>query len=67
MVRICKFSSTKFRKFYLADTKEQFLNNFYPTENPEEDNKVFNYWWLAHLVEVRLDAYLRTKNKRIWR
>ncbi|EAC3992387.1 glycoside hydrolase [Listeria monocytogenes serotype 1/2b] len=50
-------------KFYLADTKEQFLNNFYPTENPEEDNKVFNYWWLAHLVEVRLDAYLRTKKQ----
>ncbi|MBC2008398.1 glycoside hydrolase [Listeria welshimeri] len=50
-------------KFYLADTKEQLLNNFYPTENPEEDNKVFNYWWLAHLVEVRLDAYLRTNKQ----
>ncbi|MBF2641706.1 glycoside hydrolase family 76 protein [Listeria seeligeri] len=50
-------------KFYQADTEEQFLNNFYPIKNIEEDNKVFNYWWLAHLVEVRLDAYLRTKQQ----
>lgn len=50
-------------KFYRAETEEQFLNNFYPSEDLKKDNEVFNYWWLAHLVEVRLDGYLRTKKQ----
>lgn len=48
--------------FYKADDK-QFLNNFYPLQS-EEDNKIFNYWWLAHTVDVRLDAYLRTNDEQ---
>lgn len=45
--------------YYHNEDPSQFLNNVYPLSS-EEDNKVFNYWWIAHLVDVRLDAYLRT-------
>ncbi len=38
----------------------QLLHNGYPTG----DDVVFNYWWLAHLIDVRLDAYLRTGDQR---
>lgn len=48
--------------FYKADDI-QFLNNFYPLES-KDDNKVFNYWWLAHTVDVRLDGYLRTNDEK---
>ena len=34
----------------------QLLHNGHPTG----DDVVFNYWWLAHVIDVRLDAYLRT-------
>lgn len=34
----------------------QFLHNTYPVGNDE----VFNYWWLAHVVDVRIDAWHRT-------
>ncbi|WP_239254095.1 glycoside hydrolase family 76 protein [Listeria ilorinensis] len=47
--------------YFFAADDQQFLNNFYPTDSPE-DNQVFNYWWLAHTVDVRLDAFLRTEN-----
>jgi len=49
--------------FYKAETPEQFVNNVYPLRNVEE-NTVFNYWWIAHLVDVRIDAYLRTKKEQ---
>lgn len=49
--------------YFFKGRPEQFLNNFYPLES-EEDNKVFNYWWLAHTVDVRIDGYLRTKDKQ---
>lgn len=35
---------------------EQLLNNSYPAG----DNSTFNYWWLAHLVDARIDAFERT-------
>lgn len=38
----------------------QFINNVYPLRD-EKENETFNYWWIAHLIDVRLDAYLRTK------
>lgn len=36
----------------------QLLNNTYPFT--PEANGTFNYWWLAHVIEARLDAYERT-------
>lgn len=48
--------------FYGATSPTQYLNNLYPLES-EKDNAVFNYWWLAHTVDVKLDAYLRTGNQ----
>jgi predicted alpha-1,6-mannanase (GH76 family) len=42
--------------FYASPDKKQFMNNVYPLKN-EKENEVFNYWWLAHLVDVRIDAY----------
>lgn len=46
--------------YYHNEDPAQFVNNVYPVSS-EEDNQLFNYWWIAHLVDVRLDAYLRTK------
>jgi len=34
----------------------QLINNSYP----EADNAVFNYWWLAHVIDARLDAFQRS-------
>ncbi|EPI01526.1 glycosyl hydrolase family 76 [Enterococcus faecalis 13-SD-W-01] len=48
--------------FYASPDKKQFMNNVYPLKN-EKENEVFNYWWLAHLVDVRIDAYLRTNDE----
>ena len=48
--------------FFKSDNPQQFLNNFYPLEDPD-DNVTFNYWWIAHLVEVRIDAYERTHDQ----
>lgn len=59
---LAETSQQSLNHFYGADEK-QFLNNFYPTEI-EKDNEVFNYWWLAHTVDVRIDAYLRTNDKK---
>lgn len=36
----------------------QFLHNSHPAGNG--DTVVFNYWWLAHAMDARLDAFLRT-------
>src|SRR5690606_41256657 len=34
----------------------QLLNN----TRPVDDNETFNYWWLAHAVDVALDGWERT-------
>ena len=43
---------------YFAAPPPQLLNNTFPSR--QGDNATFNYWWLAHVIDVRLDAYLRT-------
>ena len=40
----------------------QFLHNATPLR--EGDDEVFNYWWLAHVVDVRLDAWERSGDPR---
>lgn len=50
--------------YYRSDDPKQLYNNTWPLRNPEEDNRQFNYWWLAHLMDVRLDGYLRSKDER---
>lgn len=40
----------------------QYLNNTVPNE--AGDNATFNYWWIAHVVDVRLDAFERTRDPR---
>ncbi len=52
----------------LADRAQQALDDHYGAPwpqllhngHPTGDDVVFNYWWLAHVIDVRLDAYLRT-------
>lgn len=41
--------------FFGAD-EPQMLHNSYPAG----DDSTFNYWWLAHLVDARIDAFERT-------
>jgi predicted alpha-1,6-mannanase (GH76 family) len=41
--------------FFGAD-EPQMLHNSYPAG----DDSTFNYWWLAHLLDVRIDAFERT-------
>lgn len=36
----------------------QYLHNVYPFKCADDD-KTFNYWWLAHLIDCRVDAYGR--------
>jgi predicted alpha-1,6-mannanase (GH76 family) len=43
---------------YFAAPEPQLLHNRYPFHPGDDD--VFNFWWLAHVLDVRLDAYLRT-------
>ena len=40
----------------------QHLHNAVPLR--EGDDEVFNYWWLAHVVDVRLDAWERSGRER---
>ena len=40
----------------------QMLHNAHPAG----DDTLFNYWWLAHVIDCRIDAYLRTGDDR-WR
>ncbi|EOH89693.1 glycoside hydrolase family 76 protein [Enterococcus villorum] len=47
--------------YYTSNDKEQWMNNVYPLKE-EEQNASFHYWWMAHLIDVRIDAYLRTKD-----
>lgn len=39
---------------------EQLFDNWHPLE--PGDNDVFNYWWLAHAMDARLDGYERTSD-----
>lgn len=48
-------------KHFFEAPEPQFLHNTYP----DRDNEQFNYWWLAHVVDVRVDAWHRT-GKREW-
>lgn len=48
--------------FWNNDIK--MYNNIYPLIDIEEDNKVFNYWWLAHALEVLIDGYERTQDNK---
>jgi predicted alpha-1,6-mannanase (GH76 family) len=36
----------------------QYLHNSWPVE--DSDDTTFNYWWLAHLMDVRLDGHERS-------
>lgn len=47
---------------YFGTGEPQLLNNTYPSERG--DNKTFNYWWLAHVIDVRLDAYERSGDRK---
>lgn len=46
---------------YFGVDGPQLLNNSYPAG----DNATFNYWWLAHVMDVRIDAFERTGD-RVW-
>ncbi|WP_262315937.1 glycoside hydrolase family 76 protein [Lacticaseibacillus parakribbianus] len=52
---------TSLDTLFHSDDPRQFMNNIYPLES-EEQNRVFNYWWIAHLVDTRVDGYLRTQS-----
>lgn len=41
---------------FFGAPEPQLLHNTYPAG----DDSTFNYWWLAHVIDVRLDAYHRT-------
>jgi predicted alpha-1,6-mannanase (GH76 family) len=47
---------------FFGTGEPQLLNNTYPSER--RDNKTFNYWWLAHVIDVRLDAYERSGDRK---
>ena len=61
--KLADLAQESFFHFYKSEDEQQFLNNFYPFES-ENENKTFNYWWIAHAVEARIDAYERTKNQK---
>ncbi len=44
-------------RFFGTD-EPQLFNNSYPST--PDSNTTFNYWWLAHVIDVRLDAFERT-------
>lgn len=39
----------------------QLYNNVDPLTSPA-DNTTFNYWWLAHLIDVQIDGWARTND-----
>ncbi len=59
-----------------AEVAQRSLDHFWGAPSPQlfdnadpagpGDNATFNYWWLAHVVDCRLDAYERTGDAR-WR
>ena len=40
----------------------QLLHNRHPSD--DRDDELFNYWWIAHAIDARLDAYERTGDTR---
>lgn len=48
---------------YFSAPGLQYLNNTFPPD-PDDNQKTFNYWWLAHVIDVRLDAYERSGDQR---
>lgn len=49
-------------KLFASDDPHQYVNNVYPVRSAQ-DNAIFNYWWVAHLVDTRIDGYLRGQNQ----
>jgi len=49
--------------YYRSDDPNQLYNNTWPMQDIDKDSRKFNYWWLAHLMDVRLDGYLRSKDE----
>ncbi|MFE3516651.1 glycoside hydrolase family 76 protein [Streptomyces sp. NPDC059166] len=59
------------RWYERADRIQDSLDRYFGTEAPQlfdnwrplqaGDNETFNYWWLAHVIDARLDAYLRSQ------
>lgn len=53
-----------------ADTAQASLSTFFGTDRPQlfdnwypsfpGSNQTFNYWWLAHVIDAKLDAWERT-------
>jgi predicted alpha-1,6-mannanase (GH76 family) len=43
---------------YFGTSGDQLFDNWHPLA--PGDNDTFNYWWLAHALEARLDAFERT-------
>lgn len=46
-------------KDYYSDEEAQYINNMYPVVSGPE-SQVFNYWWIAHFVDVKIDGYERS-------
>lgn len=47
--------------YFKANDPRQQMNNVYPLTE-DRQNDTFNYWWIAHLVDVKIDGYLRTRD-----
>ncbi|OJU41303.1 MAG: hypothetical protein BGN97_15750 [Microbacterium sp. 69-10] len=47
---------------YFAVPGIQFLENSHPHDTG--DTATFNYWWLAHVIDARIDAWQRTGDER---
>lgn len=49
-------------QLYASEDPLQFVNNVYPL-TAKAENDIFNYWWIAHYVDVKIDAYERTHHQ----
>ncbi|MET4783129.1 glycoside hydrolase family 76 protein [Glaciihabitans sp. UYNi722] len=52
-----ELAQDSFDHFYRTDPPQLF-DNTYPVSSRHNDT--FNYWWLAHLIDARVDAYDRS-------
>ncbi|NEE01993.1 glycoside hydrolase family 76 protein [Phytoactinopolyspora halotolerans] len=43
---------------YFGTDRPQFLENYHPAG--AGDSTTFNYWWLAHVIDARIDAWERS-------
>lgn len=48
---------------YFGTSSPQLLHNSYPSDAGE--TQTFNYWWLAHVIDIRVDAWERTGDE-VW-